>query len=206
MEEKKRDKRFYFKAGGILGMFVIGLVVASLLNYPVADTVNHMVVSPRSWKPLGYIPSDGYGCIINISTYPHSADPTNDYSANVTSDNCYEWYDSYGTAPGAGGTEMNSTTPHSTAFDFLIKIRTNVTNNFNTSSGKWETRWVKGYIKVTWSDAGHAKIYKNLTVCNITNNASYCFYYLYDNFNNTGYTISAGETFVVDFVSVYTYQ
>ena len=204
MKEKKRDRRFYFKAGGLLGLFVMGLVVASVLNYPIADTVNHMVVSPRSWKPLGYLPATG--CIINISTYPHSADAPNDYDDNVTSDNCYEWYDSYGTAPGGGGTEMNSTTPHSTAFDFLIKFRTNVTNNFNVSASVWETRWTKCYLKVTWSDAAHAVVYKNLTICNITNSADYCYYYAYDDFNGTGYQLSAGETFVVDYVSVYCYQ
>lgn len=89
--------------------------------------------------------------ILNVITHTHQTSPYSAYDdgINLGSASVYEQFD--GTP--ACGEELDGTTPHSTAFDFVVIIQWDYDHAYNTSSSTWEKDLVKVYINCSSTDA-----------------------------------------------------
>jgi hypothetical protein len=120
-------------------------------------------------------------------TIVHAAAPAVTYASNISNASFYEFRD-------VTTGEMTGTTPHSTAFDFLVKYRLNASDGYNTSSSAWTLLW--SYINMSCNFNWTADITTlTMTDVEIDNSGTYIWIYAYANNGGAGYTISKNEKF-----------
>ncbi len=177
-----------FKASVLMSFLVIGVVVAmvyvSQVQGPIIQTVTNQ--ARTHLFPLGdAFPGTGKSGYLAFYIYPHSADPANDYDTNLTNATAYEHYD-------VNTGEMTHTTPYSTAFDFIVKYRLNVSDGYNSSSGWWTLNW--SYMVMACNFNWTADITSTtMTDVKISNGADYIYINAYLNNAGAGYQLSKNE-------------
>jgi hypothetical protein len=189
------------KAGGAVVMLSVGFIVGIMLITPMMTSTVHverMPSVPYTWKAVGDAdPGAGKGGFLYFGTYPHSADPGTDYASNLSSATFYEYTE-------ATSGEMNGETPHTTAFDFVVKFRVNVSQGYNVSGTTWESSWVRANLTVDFdfaSDISDAA----MTIVQIATNSEFAWYHGYINNAASGYQITHDEKFTVSNVKVQYY-
>jgi len=188
MKEKKEINRF--AKAGVFGVLAVGLVAALLMTSYIGEPVVEQTIIAKTWHgPLvvGDPAGDASGFCM-FSTYPNQAVPATAYATNLTTGNCYEYY----TAALSG--EATGETPHSTAFDYVVKIRVNDTVGYNTTSSAWEPSWTFLNISVNY-DFGTDISWTQMTLVEVTNNSNFCWYQGYINNGGAGYTLSQNQKF-----------
>ena len=182
-----------FKAGKLSAVLIVmgvGFVSAFLMMSQIQEPVIQTIVSQARTHlfPLGdAVPGTGKSGYLAFYIYPHSADPANDYDTNLSNATAYEHYD-------VNTGEMTHTTPYSTAFDFIVKYRLNVSDGYNSSSGWWTVNW--SYVKMACNFNWTADITTStMTDVKISNGADYIYINAYLNNAGAGYQISKNEKF-----------
>jgi hypothetical protein len=135
----------YRKAGVVFGLtmvvFISTLLLVAYISEPIID--NEVITEKRKVLqriypilPVGDASlADGATKVMYIMHYPHQAVPGTAYQSNLSNDSAlggaYEFYDYL-------NNEMTNETPHSTAFDVVIKMGINTSHGYNQSTGQWE--------------------------------------------------------------------
>lgn len=172
-----------------LGMLFVGAVGAMLVMSMVGEPVIENIYS-KVWRgPLvvGDPAGDASG-FCGFYTYTHQAAPATAYATNLTTGASYEYY----TAALSG--EATGETPHSTAFDYVVKIRVNDTVGYNTTSSLWEPAWTYLNISVDY-DFGADIAWTQMTLVETANNSNFAWYQGYINNGGAGYTLSQNQKF-----------
>jgi len=202
----KIDKKL-FKAGGLLGVFVVGVVagifVLSNISNPLvySDSEIKGMMEERYFRHIvgDADPGAGNSGFMYFMVYPHSADPGTDYASNLSNATAYEYSDST-------NTELTGETPYDTAFDFVMKFRVNTTVGYNTSSSSWMDSWVRANITCDFDYATDIGANTSMTVIQIGNNSNYAWYHAYildhDGGAGSGFTITKDESFNVSLVTM----
>jgi len=176
---------------GVFGVLAVGFVAAFLLTSFLSEPMVEQEIKAKSWNRLGWIVGDPAGdesgfCM--FSTYPHQGAPGTAYATNLTTGNCYEYY----TAALSG--EATGETPHSIAFDYVVKFRLNDTVGYNSTSSAWEPTWSYMNISVDY-DFGADISWTQMTLVEVTNTTDFCWYQGYINNGGAGYTLSQNQKF-----------
>lgn len=184
----KKGKKDYKKAGitiSVLSLIAIGFVSGLLITSQTMEPVVAEIYQRQMRHiPLGDPAGDASG-FCEFYHYPHSADPGTDYATNLSTGNAYEYITSL-------SGEMTGETTHSVAHDYVIKIVVNDTVAYNSTSGLWMPSWL--YMNMTMdynfgSDIG----WSQMTLVEIANTSSYCWYNGYLNNAGSGYTLSQNQ-------------
>jgi len=142
-------------------------------------------------------PGSGNSGFMYFMAYPHQADPGTTYASNLSNATAYEFLDSW-------DGEMTGETPYSTTFDFVMKVRVNNTDGYNTSS--WEDDWVKANISVDFDYASDVSDLDMTEIVIGTQDTTYRWYHYYINNGGSGYTITKGESYNCTAVNWYVYE
>lgn len=201
MEEiMKNRKNRNNKAVKKLSFTIIGIVVGlSLIGLSLLNVTFH-----REWGAMAdYNPGSGAGGFLRIGTCVHSATPGTTYATNVSS--WYEYTDS------AGSAEMTGETPSDTAFDYVMKFRTNVSQNYASNNATWVLAWVRGQIDIDFDYATDVTGSAGNMVCvEVAHNTNYAWYQAYiqdsDGGAGSGFTIANDEDFTINWYSADTYS
>lgn len=182
----------------VFGAGVSGFLLVS--NPSILDDVNTRdlvagveSMGSRSWKPivLGDADPGGDNCgFMYFMVYPHSADPATTYASNLSNASAYEYSDSL-------NTELTGETPHTTAFDFVMKFRVNDTVGYNVSSSSWVDSWVRANITCNFDFATDIGADTAMTIVQIANGSDFAWYHAYINNSGSGYQITHNEKFNV---------
>jgi hypothetical protein len=185
----KKERKTYRKAGmtvGILGLvcigFVIGLLVLSQSTQPIVE--NTVRVRTNRMIPLGDPVGDASG-FCGFFHYPHQADPGTAYATNLTTGASYEYILSLSGV-------MTGETPHSTLYDYVVKIVVNDTVGYNTTSSSWEPDWIYMNMSVDLN-FGSDIPWTQMTLVETTNTSDFCWYQGYLNNGGAGYTLSQNQ-------------
>jgi len=181
----------WLKAGGMLS--VIGVVfVASLYLVNISMTpVVEYGHSRDHWveHPLGDAdPGSGNTGFMYFMVYPHQADPGTAYASNLSNASAYEFSDST-------DVELTGETPYSTTFDFVMKVRVNNSDGYNSSGASWEDGWVRANLTCDFDFASDISDLGMTEVVIATAGTTYRWYHYYVNNGGSGYTIVKGELF-----------
>ena len=180
--------------------FVFGAVASGylmLVEPELKDTLTNSVgvniMGSRSWKP--FVTGDGdpggdASGFMYFMVYPHSATPATTYASNLSNATAYEYSDSL-------NAEMTGETPHTTAFDFVLKFRVNDTVAYNVSGSKWMDTWVRANITCDFDFAADIAADTAMTIVQIANGTDFAWYHAYVNNGGVGYQITHNEKFNV---------
>ena len=98
---------------------------------------------------------------------------------------------------------MTGETPSDTAFDFVLRFRTNVTANYASNNATWVLAWVRSFIDINFDYATDVEN-QQITVVEVATTATYAWYqaYIQDSNGGTGdgFTIANNEKFTIDWV------
>ena len=171
----------------LIASAITGIVLLANLQEPITQTT----VEEKKWvrHPLGDgNPGAGNTGLMYFMAYPHQADPGTAYASNLSNATAYEFSD-------VGDAEMTGETPYNTAFDFVMKVRVNNTDGYNTSGSTWEDTWVRANLTVDFDFAGDISDSAMTEVVIGTEGTTYRWYHYYLNNAGSGYTITKGETY-----------
>jgi len=172
----------------ITAIAISGIYMSMILTQPVTENI---IMESKQWTshPLGDAdPGAGNTGFMYIMVYPHQADPGTAYASNLSSGNAYEYSDST-------NCELTGETPHSTAVDFVMKVRVNNTDGYNASGTTWEDSWVRANMTIDFDFLGDESDTAMTEQEIATAGTTYKFYNYYLNNAGSGYTLSKGETF-----------
>lgn len=189
---KERSLAKRLRTSALVSAMLIGLVISTVLLVNMNPTEIIMSLGERGWKNFasadGPLEGDASG-FLAFYAYPHQGTPGTAYATNLSNASAYEYSDVL-------NAEMTGETPYDTAFDFVVKFRVNDTVGYNTSGSTWEISWVRVYITVNFefaADQGNT----TMTIVEITNTSSFCWYHGYINNAAAGYTITKNEAYNV---------
>jgi hypothetical protein len=199
---KKIGKKNKIKLGKASATITIGLVIGislMIMNYSINIDENTIEIVQRSWTAIADAdPGAGNYGFLRVGTCAHEGTPDTAYATNVSS--WYEYTDSLGSA------EMTGETPSDTAFDFVLRFRTNATVNWASGNSTWVEEWVRAQIKIDFELATDNTVFAgNMNIVETGNNSQYAWYQAYiqdvDGGSGAGFTISNDEDFTIDWVS-----
>ena len=189
--------------GSMIVTLICDAIVGILFNIqtikPIVDqdAVEQKTIAEKKWirQALGDAdPGAGNTGFMYVMCYPHPAtDPIETtYSVNLSNDStvggAYEFSDST-------NTEMTNETPHGNAFDFVVKVRVNNSDGYNTSGAQWENDWVRSNITVDFDYLSDLNDVAMSEVVIGTEGTTYRWYHYVVNNSGSGYTLSKGELF-----------
>lgn len=187
MQSKSKSIFKAGKIGIIMTVVAIGFVSAFMVTYQLQEPIIQTMSEKKGvWEALGDAsPGSGKSGYLAFYIYPHAAVPATTYAANLSNATAYEHYD-------VNTGEMTHTTPYSTAFDFVVKYRLNVSDGYNSSSGWWTVNW--SYITMACNFNWTADITTStMTDVKISNGADYIYINAYLNNGGAGYQLSKNE-------------
>ena len=183
----------------ICAVAVAGIVLT--MNTAV-EPVTVQQVEQRQWdrKPLGDAdPGDGNTGFMYFMTYPHDPTPEDGYNVNLSNATAYEYSDST-------NTEMIGETPYSTTFDFVMKVRVNNSDGYNSTGTQWEDLWVRANLTVDFDYATDINDAAMAEIVIATDGTTYRWYHYYMNNSGSGYQLSKGESFNATSVTFDVYE
>lgn len=179
-----------FIKAGVFGTIIIGVVSAILVSSIMVEPVVEQTIHAKTWHSdlvVGDPAGDDSG-FCGFFTYPHSATPSVTYATNCSTATAYEYY----TAALSG--EATDETPHSTALDYIVKIRVNDTVGYNTTNNSWVPSWSYLNISVDY-DFGADIAWSQMVLVEVTNHTDFCWYQGYINNAGAGYTLAQNQRF-----------
>lgn len=170
--------------------FVSAILFTSVSMQPVVE--KQTIKARDHWnenRPLGDAdPGSGNTGFMYVMVYPHQADPGTAYASNLSNASAYEYSDST-------NCELTGETPHSVAVDYVMKVRVNNSDGYNSSGSTWEDSWVRANITIDFdylTDETDTAMTEQVIGTEYT---TYRWYHYYLNNAGNGYTLSKGELF-----------
>lgn len=192
---KENKIRKSLKAGGLLSLIIIGVIVSSIYLTSVNDVIEEQTIMAVRSPTLvvgDADPGDNTG-FFYFMIYPHQADPGTAYASNLSNATAYEYSDSTNTS-------ATGETPYSTTFDIVLKVGVTDEDGTWSSNGTWNDGYM--WMLLTCSDLSIGAD-TNMTEIEIANKASYRWMHYYLNNADAGYTIIEAQSFNITSAKLY---